>query len=149
MPAASAHAPDVVGIADALRPGLLRIARLLRLEAQKSGISPQEAVLLGRIKGEPGIGVSALADSEQTSRPTMSIHLKRLEAAGLVARGGDAADGRRFGFTLTPVGARKLEQIRARRNDWLAQRLAKLTPEQRAQLASAAGALLELARLPS
>src|SRR5437667_6880402 len=114
---------DAVGLADALRPPLLRIARLLRLEAQKAGVSAQDSVLLGRIKATPGIGVSALADSEQTSRPTMSNHLKRLEAAGFVVRGGDAEDGRRSGFTITPAGERKLEQIRARRNDWLAKRL--------------------------
>jgi DNA-binding MarR family transcriptional regulator len=140
---------DVVGLADALRPPLLRIARLLRLEAQKAGVSAQDSVLLGRIKGTPGIGVSALAEAEQTSRPTMSTHLKRLEASGLVSRGDDLEDGRRSGFTITPVGERKLEQIRARRNDWLAKRLAKLAPEDRARLAEAAEALLKLSTVAS
>jgi DNA-binding MarR family transcriptional regulator len=140
---------DAVGLADALRPPLLRIARLLRLEAQKAGVSAQDSVLLGRITKTPGIGVSALAASEQTSRPTMSNHLKRLEAAGFVARGGDAEDGRRSGFTITPSGERKLEQIRARRNDWLAKRLAKLAPDEREQLANAAAALLKLSSLAS
>jgi DNA-binding MarR family transcriptional regulator len=135
---------DPVALAEAIRPSLLRMARLLRLEAQKAGISAQDSVLLGRIKTSPGIGVSALADAEQTSRPTMSHHLKRLEAAGLVTRGGDAQDGRRSGFTITPAGQRKLEQIRARRNDWLAKRLAKLAPAERERLAAAAGALLKL-----
>jgi DNA-binding MarR family transcriptional regulator len=140
---------DVVGLADMLRPPLLRLARLLRLEAQKAGISAQDSVLLSRVKGTPGIGVSALAEVEQTSRPTMSAHLKRLEAAGLVVRGGDAEDGRRSGFTLTAAGARKLEQIRTRRNDWLAGRLARLDPAEREELAAAAAALLKLSTVAS
>jgi DNA-binding MarR family transcriptional regulator len=149
MPAAS-PAPqtlDVVSLADALRPPLLRIARLLRLEAQKAGISAQDSVLLSRVKAKPGIGVSALAELEHTSRPTMSAHLKRLEAAGFVRRGEDAQDGRRSGFTITAAGARKLEQIRTRRNDWLARQLAGLDDAERDDLARAAEALLKLSSL--
>ena len=145
----SAQPLDVVALADALRPALLRVSRRLRQEAQRAGLSAQDAILLGHVKKQPGIGVSALAEAEQTSRPTMSEHLKRLEAAGLVTRGGDAADGRRSGFTITPAGARKLEQIRAQRNDWLAKRLAKLDPAERDQLAAAAAPLLKLASVES
>jgi DNA-binding MarR family transcriptional regulator len=88
--------------------------------------------------------MSALAEIEQTSRPTMSNNLKRLETAGLITRGDDAQDGRRSGFTLAPAGQRKLDQVRARRNDWLAQRLAKLDPHEREQLAAAAATLLKI-----
>jgi DNA-binding MarR family transcriptional regulator len=136
---------STVGLADALRPALLRLSRRLRNEAQKAGLSAQDAVLLGLVKTRPGIGVSALAEAEQTSRPTMSEHVKRLEAAGLLTRMGDAEDGRRCGLTLTPAGVRKLDQIRAERNDWLARRLAKLELAERAQLSAATAALMKLA----
>jgi DNA-binding MarR family transcriptional regulator len=146
MSAADRAAPlDIVALADSLRPALLRLARRLRQEAQKAGISAQDAVLLGHIKKTPGLGVSGLAEAEQTSRPTISGHMKRLEAAGLVRRGDDAADGRRSGFTITPAGARKLEQIRAKRNDWLARQLATLDEGERGRLAAAADALIKLA----
>jgi DNA-binding MarR family transcriptional regulator len=136
---------DVVALADALRPSLLRISRRLRLEAHRAGLSAHDAILLGHVRKTPGIGVSALAEAEETSRPTMSGHLKRLEAAGYVARDGDAEDGRRCGFTLTPAGSRKLDQIRAQRNDWLAKRLAALSPAERKALDEAAAALTKLA----
>ena len=136
---------EIVALADALRPALLRLARRLRHEAQKTGLSAQDAVLLGLVKAHPGIGISGLAEAEQTSRPTMSGHVKRLEADGLVARDAHAEDGRRCGLTLTPTGARKLDQIRAQRNDWLAKRLGRLDPAEREQLAAAAAALLKLA----
>jgi DNA-binding MarR family transcriptional regulator len=148
MSVAAHPAPDarsIVAVADALRPALLRLSRRLRVEAHKAGLSAQDAVLLGLVKTRPGIGVSGLADLEQASRPTMSGHVKRLEAEGLLARAEDAEDGRRCGLTLTPAGARKLEQIRAGRNDWLAKRIAKLAPAEREQLSSAAAALLKLA----
>lgn len=136
--------PDIVALADALRPAVLRVSRRLRQEAQKAGLSAQDAMLLGHIRKNPGVGVSGLADLERTSRPTMSAHVKRLEAAGLVARSGHAEDGRRSGLAITTAGARKLDIIRRERNDWLAARLARLGPEDRDTLERAAGALLRL-----
>ena len=138
------RAAEIIALADALRPALLRISRRLRLESQ-AGLSAQDAVLLGRVKASPGIGVSGLAEVEQTSRPTMSGHLKRLEETGLIARADDVQDGRRSGFTITPAGRRKLDQIRAQRNDWLARRLARLAPADRERVAQAVAPLLELA----
>ena len=137
---------SVVALADALRPSVLRLSRRIRSEGQKSELSAQDMVVLSLIKKNPRIGVSALADLEQTSRPTMSAHVKGLEARGLIARDADAEDGRRSGLALTPAGRRKLDQIRAERNNWLAKRLARLEPAERAQLAAAADALLKLAQ---
>jgi DNA-binding MarR family transcriptional regulator len=136
--------PDIVALAETLRPALLRVSRRLRLEAQKVGLSAQDALLLGHITKNPGIGVSALAEAEKISRPTMSAHVKRLEADGLIARSDDAKDGRRSGLAITPAGTRKLEIIRRERNDWLAARLGRLSPEDRALLEAAAGALLRM-----
>jgi DNA-binding MarR family transcriptional regulator len=62
----------------------------------------------------------------------------------LVARSGDAQDGRRSGLAITEAGLSKLEIIRASRNDWLAARLARLPAEDRARLEAATGALLRL-----
>ena len=135
---------DIIALADALRPAVLRVSRRLRQEAQKAGLSAQDAMLLGHIRKNPGVGVSALADLERTSRPTMSAHVKRLEAAGLVARSDHAEDGRRSGLAITAAGARKLDIIRRKRNDWLAARLSRLTADDRATLEQAAPALLRL-----
>ena len=73
-------------LAEALRGPLLRISRKLRQESQKVGLSVQDTVILGYLRKNPGAGVSELADFEQTSRPTMSSHVKRLEAAGWIMR---------------------------------------------------------------
>jgi len=140
----STTSADLTTLAEALRGPLLRVSRKLRQEAQKAGLSVQDALILGHIRKHPGVGVSELADADQISRPTMSAHVKRLEAAGWLTRSDDAEDGRRSGLAVTPAGGRKREAIQRLRNDWLAARLARLTDAERQQLADAAAPLLRL-----
>lgn len=138
--------PDIVALAEALRPAVLRVSRRLRHAAQRLGLSAQDVSLLVQVRKKPGIGVSALAEAEGISKPTMSAHAKRLEEAGLLSRAGDAEDGRRSGLTVTAAGDAALETIRQGRNDWLASRLSRLSPQDRDALARAAPALLRLAQ---
>jgi DNA-binding MarR family transcriptional regulator len=147
MPASAAdlsETDDVFILAELLRGPLLRVSRKLRQAGLKSGLSPQETLILGYLKKNPGAGVSELADFEQISRPTMSSHIKRLEAAGWIARAGHADDGRRQGLSVTPAGLRQHAAAQRHRNDWLASRLSGLTPEDRTRLAEAAAPLLKL-----
>ena len=118
---------------------MLKLSRRLRREAQNVGISPLDAQLLGLIKLRPGSGVSELAEIEQVSRPAMSVHVKRLEAAGWLTRDGDArhADKRRVCLALSDAGRRTLAAVRRSRNDWLEARLARLEPADRAALEAA------------
>lgn len=137
---------DILTLADALRPALLKASRALRREAQRAGVSVLDAQLLQAVKRTGGIGVSELADREQMSRASMSGHVKRLEAAGWIIRAApDDDDRRRIGLSLTAKGAKALDAIRRRRNDWLAAQLAKLSAAERAALAAAAGPLARLA----
>ncbi|WP_309646402.1 MarR family transcriptional regulator [Phenylobacterium sp.] len=139
-----AESPEPSQLAEALRPALLRVSRRLRQEAQRVGISALDALILGQIMRRPGVGVCDLAEAEHISRPSMSGHIKRLEAAGWVARALHADDGRRSGLAVTPAGARQLEAIRQHRNDWLAARIAKLDAAERKDLVAAIGPLLQL-----
>jgi DNA-binding MarR family transcriptional regulator len=139
-----AAATDPASLAEALRPSLMRVSRRLRQEAQKAGVSALEALVLGQIRRQPGIGVCDLADNERISRPAMSSHVKRLEAEGWIKRVEDLEDGRRSGLAVTPAGGRRLDKIRRLRNDWLAARLAGLTPEARGLLAAAVEPLANL-----
>jgi DNA-binding MarR family transcriptional regulator len=138
---------EIVALAEALRPALLRASRKLRREAQKAGVSALDAQLLAVIQKNPGVGAAELADREQMTRPSMSGHVKRLLGSGWISRDPAADDGRRVGIRLTPAGEAALEAIRVRRNDWLADRLAALGPEARAALAAAAGPLTRLAEV--
>ena len=139
-------AADVSALADALRPAILRISRQLRREAQPLGLTPLDATLLTAVSKREGVGVSELAELEQTSRPTMSAHVKRLEAAGWLKRLPPPSDDkRRFGLAITATGRRSLDAVRRRRNDWLEARLAALDSTQRAALEHALGPLGQIA----
>lgn len=138
---------SVSALAEGLRPVVLRLGRRLRREADQVGLSSLDATLLAMVGKHQGIGVSELADLERTSRPTMSNHVKRLEAAALIARRPPERDRRRVGLVLTPKGARAIEVLRRRRTDWLAERLAALSDEQREAIRRAMEPLGQLAAM--
>jgi DNA-binding MarR family transcriptional regulator len=137
---------EVSALADSLRPALLRISRQLRRETQSLGLSPLDASLLTAVSKREGLGVSELAELEQTSRPTMSAHVKRLEAAGWLKRLPPPTDDkRRFGLMISTSGRKALDAVRRRRNDWLEARLAALDPAAREALERAIDPLMQIA----
>jgi DNA-binding MarR family transcriptional regulator len=133
-----------VALANELRPILLQLNRQLRRELAPLGITAGQAALLHAIRSEPGIGVRELASREGMSAPTMSAHVDRLEAAGLVTRTRSGADRRRVRLELTEDGLRVVRAARSRRTAWLASRLKRLGPE---ELAAVEAALRPLSRL--
>jgi DNA-binding MarR family transcriptional regulator len=136
---------DIRALADLLRPALLRASRSLRREVLRAGVSALDAHLLGVVRKNPGIGVSGVAELEQVSSASISVHFKRLVQAGWIERlAGADDDRRRAGLKITAAGLKALEAIRRRRNDWLAAHLARLNPDERAALAAAAGPLQRL-----
>lgn len=121
---------DPVAVANRLRPVLLHLSRHLRREIHALGIGASQVSLLAAINGRPGIGVAELAAREGTSAPSVSNHIDRLEAAGLVTRARSDGDRRRVGLACTAEGARVLRAVRSRRTAWLAARLRDLPEEQ-------------------
>jgi DNA-binding MarR family transcriptional regulator len=129
---------DVSALADRLRPLAMRLSRRLRREADQAGLSSVDVTLLSMVAKHPGIGVSEMADKERIARPTMSHHIKRLEAAGLVDRQEPQEDDRRrVGLVITAQGWSSLETVRRQRNDWLEARLCELAPADLAVLEQA------------
>ena len=137
---------DLTALAESLRPALLRLSRQLRRESQRLGLSPLDAMLLGLIHKRPGVGVSELAELELISKPTMSAHIKRLEAEGWIERQPPSDDDRRrIGLSITAAAAEALDAVRRQRSDWLAKRLESLTPQARRVLRAAIAPLEQLA----
>ena len=126
--------PELLRLANELRPVLLLLNRQLRKELAPLGITAGQAALLHAIRTNPRLGVRDLAAREGISAPAMSAHLDRLEAAGLVRRQRSAADRRRVVAEVTEQGVRVLRSARARRTAWLAARLKSLSAEERAAI---------------
>lgn len=128
-------------IAGELRPAILRLARKLRRETEALGVTSHQATLLAVVSNQPGLSLRELAEGEGISAPSLSGHVDRLEAAGLLRRVRSGDDRRRVGLELTRDGRAILKRVRARRTTWLADRLAHLSDEDRERVADALPAL--------
>jgi DNA-binding MarR family transcriptional regulator len=131
-------------LAEELRPALLRIGRHLRRETEELGVTSHQATLLWLVRTRPGLSLRELANEEGISAPSLSAHVDRLEALGLIRRVRSSDDRRRVGLELTPEGRTTLRRVRARRTTWLANRLAGLADEDRERVERALPALKAL-----
>lgn len=134
-----AHDRMIEETTEQLRPVLHRLARQLKRQAVSAGVSSLDHFLLGMIKNRPGIGVTELARMEDTTRPTMSSHIKRLRNAGWIEKGEmpTDADQRRSKLVITSEGLRALASVRKNSNEWLSLRLAELPDTDLATLRAA------------
>jgi DNA-binding MarR family transcriptional regulator len=136
-------------VAEDLRDAIKLLMREIRRDAERqtSGLSLMQAMLLGAVGHQPGIGVAELARMKQVRTPTMSAQVKALEEAGLLARAApDPADRRRSGLRLTEAGQAMHDQLHAQRLDWLVQRVGRLDEAQLDALAAAIEPLKLIAR---
>jgi DNA-binding MarR family transcriptional regulator len=88
--------------------------------------------------------ITDLAVIEGVTQPSMTVLVRSLERAGLVARHSDPADGRVTLVTATAEGLRYLQRRRSAGTDVLAQLIEKLPPGETAALAAAIPALQHL-----
>jgi len=130
--------------AEELRPALLRLARNLRRETEALGVTSHQVTLLWLVRSRPGLSLRELAAEEGISAPSLSAHVDRLEAAGLLRRVRSTDDRRRVGLELTRDGQSLLKRVRARRTTWLAARVALLSDDERERLDAALPALYAL-----
>ena len=133
-------------LAQRLQRLVFRLNRELRARGAADGASGADVMLLAELRRSPGLGVSELAAREAIARSVMSERVKRLEAAGLIARDGlPHEDRRRVGLTITQAGRAALATITAQRRAWMAERLAGLSPQEREAVSLAVTSLEALA----
>lgn len=135
--------PSVPELASRLRLVITRSARRLRQQSDPA-LSPTQAAALATIERAGPLTPSELARIERVQRPTISRVTARLGQAGLVERLPDELDGRGVRLRVTPEGRRTLRELRNRKTAYLAERLERLDPEDRAVLAQASGLLERL-----
>lgn len=120
-----------------LRLAITRTSRRLRQEAGV-GLSPSQGAALTTIERHGPLTPSEVASIERIQRPTATRLLAKLEDAGLVARAADPVDRRSCLVRVSDAGQALLAESRANKDAFLAKRLRKLDPEDRATLARAA-----------
>jgi DNA-binding MarR family transcriptional regulator len=124
-------------LAARLRLAIARMARRLRQEAD-AGLSPSLGSALATVERHGPLTPSRLAELERVQRPTATRMIARLEAAELVERTVDPADGRSRLIAVTRLGAQRMRRTRTRKTAYLARRMAKLPPEELETLERAA-----------
>ncbi|WP_440709764.1 MarR family winged helix-turn-helix transcriptional regulator [Herbiconiux sp. YIM B11900] len=111
-----------------LRMGVQRLSRRLRQEKADDELSDSQSSVLAYLLRTGPRTPAELSAFEHVTPPSMNRTLNALQTAGYVIRTPDEADGRRVIVTLTDAGRDFVVETRRRRDEWLEQRLATLSP---------------------
>ncbi|KHL18065.1 DNA-binding MarR family transcriptional regulator [Mumia flava] len=127
--------------AQQLAVAVARLHRRLRQE-RDSELTPTQMAVLGTLSTQGPMTPGAIAAREHVRPPSMTRTVNCLVEDGLVERAPHPTDGRQIVVSLSALGRKVLDTERARRNQWLADRLEQLSAEERETLRTAA-ALME------
>lgn len=132
---------------------LLAVARLNRWASRHAHLPiPAAQLRLLSLMGELGPSrIGDLAKADNSSQPTMTTQVQRLESLGYVTRRVDDRDARATLVTLSPPGRKVLEQARSQRGAAVMPLLSEMTGEQLAAIDTAVEAItaaLDENRLP-
>ena len=129
-----------------LRVAVFRLTRRLRGIRAADGISDPQLAVLGALELHGGFTLSALAEHERVTAPTMSAIVNGLIDLGYVTRTPDEEDRRRVLVEITTAGSEIITETVRRRDARLADLLGELDLDD-AQLASLREAAEVLRRL--
>ena len=113
---------------------LLSVISSAEADITALGIESKELFLLAEVDEHPY--PAELAVTLSMPKPTVTVYLKRLEAAGFVRREIDPADLRRHRLLLTPAGRQSTKEGLALLSDAFSKRLQRLTLTQQKELKS-------------
>ena len=96
------------------------------------GLETKELFLLAEVDEHPH--PAELADTLCMPKATVTVNVKRLEAAGFLRREIDASDLRRHRLTLTPAGRKAMTRGLALLSEGFAARLGRLSAAKQTEL---------------
>ena len=139
------------GLATALRISVSRLARRLRVERlmpelAEPALSDTQLAALATLERHGAMSPGDLAEHEKVQPPSMTRVIAALVDWELVTRSPHPTDRRQVVLTVTTDGRSLVQKVRRRKEAWLAQRLAELTPQERATLREAAPILEKLSQ---
>ena len=133
---------SVSGLADGLRPAIMRLSRRLRqVRVDGLDLTPSQLSAMATLARADDQPIGTLAAAESVAAPSMTRVVNALEERGLVVRAPDPADRRQSLVSLTTSGRDLLLLLRRRRSEWLAQRIAELDADDKEVLRRAVGIL--------
>lgn len=137
----------IAELAAHLRPSLLRLTRTIRNQRVDMSVTLTQLSAMGTLHKHGPMSAGELANCERVQPPSMTKVLSMLEERGLVRRDSHPGDRRQAIMSITDAGIALLDSERRSRDAWLSQRLAQLTPDERAALRNVVPVLDKLAAL--
>ncbi|MEP7180018.1 MAG: MarR family transcriptional regulator [Pseudonocardiales bacterium] len=137
----------IAELAAHLRPSLLRLTRVIRNQRVDMSVTLTQLSAMGTLHKHGPMSAGELANCERVQPPSMTKVLAMLEERGLVRRDAHPGDRRQAIMSITNAGVALLDSERRSRDAWLSQRLAQLTPDERAALLNVVPVLDKLAAL--
>ena len=134
--AASPH--DLSQEASDLRIATFRLARRMRTQRAVDSMSDGQFGVLAVLFLHGPHTLTQLADRERVSAPAMTRTVNCLQDAGYVTRSADESDGRKVVIDLTDAGRTVVDETARRRDAWVEEALAEISPDEREVLARAA-----------
>ena len=130
------------GLASTLRLSVMRLRRRLVAERDPANdLSFGQMAVLGLLSAHGELTVGELAAHERVQPPSMTRTVGCLVDGGYAERRASEVDRRQVLVAITGKGRATVKSDRARRDEWLAQRLSALTSDERAVLRQAAPVL--------
>lgn len=118
-------------LASELRVSVMRLTRRLRAERSGHTLTLTQISTLATLDVQGPLTPGELAGREHVQPPSMTRVLGVLTQRGLVERAPHPTDGRQHLVSLTAAARDLLREDRRRREAWLSQRLAELSPDER------------------
>lgn len=118
-------------------------ARLVRAVRRANDL-PAGTRVLALLDEHDALSITALAEADRCSQPTMSVQVAALDHRGLVARRLNPADARSSVITLTDAGRAELSRVRGLNGDAVARRIAAHPEHSVDDLATAVAVLRDL-----
>ena len=126
-------------VAPVLRAGVLRLARRLRVERDRTALSNAKVAVVSHLARVGQSTPARISRDEHQQPQSLTRVFAELEADGLIDRRPDTADGRQSVLTLTEPGRAALAADMALRDRWLTDAIAGLSATELGVLALAAG----------
>ena len=135
------ESPD---LAAELRMAAFRLTRRLRAQRAVDSMPDGHLVVLATLQRGPRT-LGELAEAERVTPPSMNRTVNALEEAGYLTRTPDVQDRRKVIIEITDAGRTLILETQRRRDAWMEDALADLSPAERAALAAAVPILRQVA----
>lgn len=130
--------------ASEIRAAAMRLSRRLRQQRAVTTMSDAQFAALAVLRYRGPHTLTALAEREGVTAPSMNRTVNCLEEEGYVTREPDEADRRKVNIAITDKGVEVVDETVHRRDEWLARLLADLPQADRETLLAGARIILEV-----